>query len=934
MEGSLIFEKGQSLDVKVSVISSSDHWGDEVATNVLSNSGSRWNAGHLSGWDTDNWIVFDFSKRVRVYRFGLRCTGDTTHDTKDFDIQTSESPKGPWKTVSSYTANPGTTQRQTFNIPTFVGRYFRLLIKSRYTRYQAYLHQVFFHISDVLSKEYLSLSPVEVDYLLRSNRSASYQNEKIAVIETSNVADLGRLTALSFLEWVRDNPEGVVALPTGKTPELFIKYLRYYKANETADSKEALRMLELEKFPDTTNLRFVQLDEFFPISCKQHNSFLNYVRKYYITTLELKEENCLLMDFSKLPVFQEHDVEDVFPNSKVEYHNITPLQQSAIDQAQEFCLEYEARIREMGGIGFFLGGIGHDGHIAFNFRGCDPNMGTRLVTLNYETAAQSASDFGGIQFTRNKSAITIGLATIKMNPDVKIVIIAAGEKKAPMVRDAVMGSVSRKIPASAFQNMRNHNARFYLTEGSALLLQNRREEDIKRKVISGEISETEMFDCIYKLGIRVKKKLRDLTAIDFLDNSMTKYVYYYWIRKRKPLSALIKAAEESLILSLDRGQSLPAGDHILHTSPHHDDIMLAYHEICEFLIKYNKNNFVYLTSGFNAVTDGFVSNVLRRTFSSKGEKQFKEDVISDALELPLENILKLFAEGYKLKMSSKMELAETYLILRQMRKTWKLDTTEGLKEKILWMLYEYIPKKRQGEKDSPEVQIFKGAIRESECDRVWANLGVHHRNVYHTRSKFYTGDFFNPMPKEQEDAGPLFNLYKKVFGAMSDGEQGIVTVALDPEGTGPDTHYKVLQIVAQALRLLEKKDVSNIAPKLKIWGYRNVWYRFQLAHANIAIPVTVSAMNEMHMTFIDCFGCQKKAEFPSPEYDGPFSVLSQRFHLDILREYKTLLGEKYFIQNPRLRQADGIILLKELHLHEFLSYAMDLNNKIALHKHL
>jgi glucosamine-6-phosphate deaminase len=66
----------------------------------------------------------------------------------------------------------------------------------------------------------------------------------------------------------------------------------------------------------------------------------------------------------------------------------------------------------LGGIDFFLGGIGHDGHIAFNFQGCDPLAPTRLVTLNYQTAAQSASSFGGIQHTRNKCAVTIGLSTI------------------------------------------------------------------------------------------------------------------------------------------------------------------------------------------------------------------------------------------------------------------------------------------------------------------------------------------------------------------------------------------------------------------------------------------------------------------------------------------------------------------------------------------
>ena len=68
---------------------------------------------------------------------------------------------------------------------------------------------------------------------------------------------------------------------------------------------------------------------------------------------------------------------------------------------------------------------------------------------------------------------------------------------------------------------------------------------------------------------------------------------------------------------------------------------------------------------------------------------------------------------------------------------------------------------------------------------------------------------------------------------------------------------------------------QNLKIEPKIWGYRNVWHRFPLASTNIAVPVSASAMTEMHRTFIASFGCQKKAEFPSPEYDGPFSVLSQ-----------------------------------------------------------
>ena len=53
-------------------------------------------------------------------------------------------------------------------------------------------------------------------------------------------------------------------------------------------------------------------------------------------------------------------------------------------------MEYEEVTRELGGIGFFLGGIGPDGHIGFNIKGSDHNSTTRLCPTNYETQAAAA----------------------------------------------------------------------------------------------------------------------------------------------------------------------------------------------------------------------------------------------------------------------------------------------------------------------------------------------------------------------------------------------------------------------------------------------------------------------------------------------------------------------------------------------------------------
>jgi len=188
--------------------------------------------------------------------------------------------------------------------------------------------------------------------------------------------------------------------------------------------------------------------------------------------------------------------------------------------------------------------------------------------------------------------------------------------------------------------------------------------------------------------------------------------------------------------------------------------------------------------------------------------------------------------------------------------------------------------------------------------------------------RFYTGDFFNPIPTINEDAKPMLSLYEQI-------NPDIITVAFDPEGTGPDTHYKVLQIVAQGLRLSKEKKLS-ISPK--IWGYRNVWHRFCFASANIAIPISVSSMNEMHRTFLASFSCQKKAEFPSPDYDGPFSILSQKYHRKQLIELRTMLGEDFFIKHPHpnVKNADGIILIKEMNLSSFLKSCEDLQSKIEL----
>ena len=110
---------------------------------------------------------------------------------------------------------------------------------------------------------------------------------KTQTLTVDNYIILGQLTALRFIEWVSLNPGGVVALPTGKTPEFFIKWLQYYIENwEEEVSHGILGEIGIgPERPDFKSVHFFQLDEFFPINPEHERSFRYFVKKFYIDTL-------------------------------------------------------------------------------------------------------------------------------------------------------------------------------------------------------------------------------------------------------------------------------------------------------------------------------------------------------------------------------------------------------------------------------------------------------------------------------------------------------------------------------------------------------------------------------------------------------------------------------------------------------------------------
>ncbi len=137
-----------------------------------------------------------------------------------------------------------------------------------------------------------------------------------------------------------------------------------------------------------------------------------------------------------------------FSHIDIPDENINILDGNADDLDKE-CEEYEAKIKKAGGIHIFLGGIGPDGHIAFNEPGSSLSSRTRLKTLTYDTRVANSRFFDNDINKVPKLALTVGVGTV-MDAD-EVLIIINGYKKARAVRMAVEGGVNHMWTVSALQ---------------------------------------------------------------------------------------------------------------------------------------------------------------------------------------------------------------------------------------------------------------------------------------------------------------------------------------------------------------------------------------------------------------------------------------------------------------------------------------------------
>ncbi len=139
---------------------------------------------------------------------------------------------------------------------------------------------------------------------------------------------------------------------------------------------------------------------------------------------------------------------NLFDHIDIKPENIDILNGNAPDLLAE-CASYEAAIKEAGGIELFFGGVGPDGHIAFNEPGSSLSSRTRVKTLTDDTVIANARFFGNDTTQVPKSALTVGVGTITDAREV--LIVANGHAKARAVAHCIEEGVNHMWTLSVLQ---------------------------------------------------------------------------------------------------------------------------------------------------------------------------------------------------------------------------------------------------------------------------------------------------------------------------------------------------------------------------------------------------------------------------------------------------------------------------------------------------
>ena len=356
---------------------------------------------------------------------------------------------------------------------------------------------------------------------------------------------------------------------------------------------------------------------------------------------------------------------------------------------------------------------------------------------------------------------------------------------------------------------------------------------------------------------------------------------------------------QSLQEKIAAGCKKISGKTIVHTAPHHDDILLSYHAYAIRLLADNQNHVAYITSGSNGVSDSFVISML-----GKVRSELCQQVVASSYA----QSIKLFSQLYHDHKYDQLEQCRVLIFIHILTQIFDCYKADDLMDHI-YSLQNYFESKRSGNKDSFVVIQLKKRIRESESECKWMISKGDNHNITHLRSTFYHADAHVAEQAMESDI-------QKLTAYLDCVQPDIITVALDLCGIGPKTHFQSLQIIAKALDRSAHKNIQII-------GYRNVWSSFDVAQASIIIPVTEQEIKEIELIFAYCFATQKNTIFAGTDADGDFAAQVRYIQQVQCQQVQKKLVSNFTLHDEifKLSQFVGAIFLQDLTLDELLTIA-------------
>jgi glucosamine-6-phosphate deaminase len=473
-------------------------------------------------------------------------------------------------------------------------------------------------------------------------------------IEASNsvakeIADLIR-------EKAKKGEHCVLGLATGSTP--------------TTVYGELVRMHQEEGLSFKNVITF-NLDEYYPMQPEALQSYVRFMKEYLFDYIDILPENT-------------HIPDGTIEKSKV----------------HQYCKEYEQKIDDAGGLDLQILGIGRTGHIGFNEPGSGVNSLTRLITLDHITITDAASDFFGEENVPRK-AITMGVGTILKAK--KVIMMAWGEGKAPIIKEAIEGEISDYVPATYLQ--KHPNVVAVLDDASSAHL-----TKVKTPWLTGDVDWNEKLvkRAAIWLSQKTEKPLLKLTNRDYSEHGMgdlvTEYDTAYNINLR-----IFNSLRDTITgwpAGKDEGQK-----RVVIFSPHPDDDVISMGGTFIRLADYGHEVHVaYQTSGNIAV--------------------FDDDVVRFA------DFVNDYHEQF------------------------------GLAKEVTKMMFssikDQIKNKKAGEVDSPEIQKIKGLIRRGEAKAGCRYVGIDDSQAHFLDMPFYETGKVKKKPLGEDDIQIIIDLLEKI----------------------------------------------------------------------------------------------------------------------------------------------------------------------------